>query len=383
MKKFDQRGRDASRGDVNDDQLLKDLQDAGYLRFGGNEGSLEYGHKVVAALREIQNEKEWKKYERVISGTEALEADKYKVPDVKSFATWSNQQMANYLADVSGDGILSQTNQVSRTGFLGIFGREDMNKRPLSELGTAKLLQEVLSSGGDLWTKLGVKAPTKPEEMESARRALYLRVALAGGNPDAIRDPSLVEKVSTAQIQEQARALDKNNTARLESVKKALAEKNKELPPALLDQAGKSFLTAVDVGGLLLGTGVSLEELARNTKIDGENPKAITLLTAGKKWEKSISERLQAHIGAGAGAGVDTNGGVFAGVGVDGGIKFIMQDNGKMTVNKGNQTLELNVGVGTSLLGFVPVGTVELAYRWNDVISALQSSDAKTRDFLK
>ena len=54
-----------------------------------------------------------------------------------------------------------------------------------------------------------------------------------------------------------------------------------------------------------------------------------------------------------------------------------------MTVNKGNQTLELNVGVGTSLLGFVPVGTVELAYRWNDVISALQSSDAKTRDFLK
>lgn len=383
MTRFNQRGRDASRGDVNDDQLLKDLQDAGYLRFGGNEGSLEYGHKVVAALREIQ--KEWKKYEGVISGTDALEADKYTVPKVETFDSWKNnsQQVANFLADVSGDGILSQTNQVSRTGFLGIFGREDMNKRPLSELGTAKLLQEVLSSGGELWKKLGVTAPTKPEEMESARRALYLRVALAGGNPDTIRDPSLVEKVSTAQIQEQARALDKNNTARLESVKTALAEKNKELPPALLDQAGKSFLTAVDVGGLLLGTGVSLEELARNTKIDGENPKAFTLVTAGKKWEKSISERLQAHIGAGAGAGVDTNGGVFAGVGVDGGIKFIMQDNGKMTVNKGNQTLELNVGVGTSLLGFVPVGTVELAYRWNDVISALQSSDAKTRDFLK
>ena len=245
MKRFDQRGRDASRGDVNDDQLLKDLQDAGYLRFGGNEGSLEYGHKVVAALREIKEE--WKKYERVISGTEALEADKYTVPDVKSFATWGSQQIANYLADVSGDGILSQTNQVSRTGFLGIFGREDMNKRPLSELGTAKLLQEVLSSRGDLWEKLGVTAPKNPAEMESARRALYLRVALAGGNPDAIRDPSLVEKVSTAQIQEQARALEKNNTARLESVKKALKEKNKELPPALLDQAGKSFLTAVDV----------------------------------------------------------------------------------------------------------------------------------------
>lgn len=60
-----------------------------------------------------------------------------------------------------------------------------------------------------------------------------------------------------------------------------------------------------------------------------------------------------------------------------------MQDNGKLSVAKGNQTLELNVGVGTSLLGFSPVGTVELAYRWNDVISALQSSDAKTRGFLK
>lgn len=60
-----------------------------------------------------------------------------------------------------------------------------------------------------------------------------------------------------------------------------------------------------------------------------------------------------------------------------------MQDNGKLGVTKGNQTLELNAGVGTSLLGFVPVGTVELAYRWNDVISALQSSDANTRNFLK
>jgi hypothetical protein len=60
-----------------------------------------------------------------------------------------------------------------------------------------------------------------------------------------------------------------------------------------------------------------------------------------------------------------------------------VQDNGKLTVAKGNQTLELNVGIGTSILGFTPVGTVELAYRWNDVISALQSSDANTRNFLK
>jgi hypothetical protein len=45
---------------------------------------------------------------------------------------------------------------------------------------------------------------------------------------------------------------------------------------------------------------------------------------------------------------VDSNGGFFAGAGVDGGIKLIIQDNGKLSVAKGNQTLELNVGIGTS-----------------------------------
>lgn len=60
-----------------------------------------------------------------------------------------------------------------------------------------------------------------------------------------------------------------------------------------------------------------------------------------------------------------------------------MQDNGKLSVAKGNQTLELNVGAGTSLLGFTPVGTVELAYRWNDVISALNGSNEKMQKFLQ
>lgn len=76
-------------------------------------------------------------------------------------------------------------------------------------------------------------------------------------------------------------------------MKNALGEKNKELSPELLDQAGKSFITAVDVGGFLVGTGVSLEELARNTKLDGDNPKAFTLLTVGKKWEKQLSKNIQ------------------------------------------------------------------------------------------
>lgn len=95
------------------------------------------------------------------------------------------------------------------------------------------------------------------------------------------------------QIQEQTKQLETTNKARLEAVTKALAVQNKELPPELLDQAGKSLLTAVDVGGLLVGTGVSLEELARNTKIDADNPKVFTLLTAGKKWEKQLSKNLQ------------------------------------------------------------------------------------------
>ncbi len=60
-----------------------------------------------------------------------------------------------------------------------------------------------------------------------------------------------------------------------------------------------------------------------------------------------------------------------------------MVDNGKITVAKGSQTIEANLGIGTSLLGFVPVGSAELAYRWNDVISALTSSDANMKTFLK
>lgn len=52
-------------------------------------------------------------------------------------------------------------------GFLGIFGREDMNKKQLSELGAAKLLQDELSKPNtDFWTKLGVTKPTKVEEIE-------------------------------------------------------------------------------------------------------------------------------------------------------------------------------------------------------------------------
>jgi hypothetical protein len=384
VTKFDQKWWDASREDDKDNELLADLEKSGYLRFSGSTGSLEYGYKVVAALREIQ--KDWKQYEKVINGTESLDANKFSVPKADEFATWQNDtsKIANFLADVSGDSILSQTNQVSRMWFLGIFGREDMNKKPLSELGAAKLLQDVLTKEwGEFWTKLGVTKPKKIEDMEWARRALFLRVALADGNPDILRDPSLADKVTNRQIKEQTKQLEANNKTRLDEVKKALAEKNKELSPELLDQAGKSLLTAVDVGGLLIGTGVSLEELAKNTKVDTEKPGVFTILSAGKKWEKQLSQNIQWHLGVGGGAWVDSNGAFFAWAWLDGGIKLVVQDNGKLTVAKGNQTLELNVGIGTSILGFTPVGTVELAYRWNDVISALQSSDANTRNFLK
>lgn len=101
---------------------------------------MEYGHKVVAALREIQ--KDWNKYEKVIRGTEALDARSFRVPDSKDYLNWKNdtQSVANYLADIGGgeggtsDGILSQTNHIARMGFLGIFGKEDMNKKQLTEL---------------------------------------------------------------------------------------------------------------------------------------------------------------------------------------------------------------------------------------------------------
>ncbi len=99
--------------------------------------------------------------------------------------------------------------------------------------------------------------------------------------------------MTNVQIKEQSKQLEANNKARLETVKIALAVNNKDIPPDLLDQAGKSFLTAVDLGGLLIGTGVSLEELARNTKVGKDNPKAFTLLSAGKKWEKQLSQNLQ------------------------------------------------------------------------------------------
>lgn len=90
------------------------------------------------------------------------------MPQATTFDTWKddNHQVANFLADVSGDGILSQTNQISRMGFLGIFGREDMNKKQLSELGSAKLLQDVMKEGNAFWTKLGVAKPTTIESME-------------------------------------------------------------------------------------------------------------------------------------------------------------------------------------------------------------------------
>lgn len=39
-----------------------------------------------------------------------------------------------------------------------------------------------------------------------------------------------------------------NNNAKVELIKKALAEHNKELPPEMLDKVGKSFVTTVDVG---------------------------------------------------------------------------------------------------------------------------------------
>ncbi len=167
MKKFDQKGWDASREEEKDATLLSDLEKAGYLRFSGSAGSLEYGHKVVTALREIQ--KDWSKYEKVINGTEALDAGKFIVPKADDFSNWKNdsQKIANFLADVSGDGILSQTNQVTRMGFLGLFGREDMNKKQLSELGTAKLLQDVIPKDPtDFWNKLGVIAPTTPTQIE-------------------------------------------------------------------------------------------------------------------------------------------------------------------------------------------------------------------------
>lgn len=145
MTKFDQKGWEADRDNDKDNALLDELQKAGYLRFSGSAGSLEYGYKVVAALREIQ--KDWVKYEKVINGTEALDATRFAVPKATDFLTWKDNisAVSNYLADVSDDGILSQTNQVSRMGFLGIFGREDMNKKQLSELGAAKLLQDVLT----------------------------------------------------------------------------------------------------------------------------------------------------------------------------------------------------------------------------------------------
>ncbi len=101
---------------------------------------MEYGHKVVVALREIQ--KDWNKYEKVIRGTEALDARSFRVPDSKKFSEWRTdiKSVANYLADIGGgedgktDGILSQTNHIARMGFLGIFGKEDMNKKQLTEL---------------------------------------------------------------------------------------------------------------------------------------------------------------------------------------------------------------------------------------------------------
>lgn len=91
------------------------------------------------------------------------------VPKSTEFEEWKSDalKVANFLADVSGDGILSQTNQISRMGFLGIFGREDMNKKPLSELGTAKLLQDVI--GTDLvgfFNKLGVAVPQNVADIE-------------------------------------------------------------------------------------------------------------------------------------------------------------------------------------------------------------------------
>ncbi len=133
---------------------------------------MEYGHKVVSALREIS--KDWSKYEKVIVGTEALDAKKYQVPQVAKYTEWKDNiaSVANFLADSGGgtdgssDGILSQTNHIARMGFMGILGREDMSKKQLTELSTAKILQDTFNSPADIWNALNLAAPTTPAEIE-------------------------------------------------------------------------------------------------------------------------------------------------------------------------------------------------------------------------
>lgn len=390
VQKFNQQGWSANGDYEKDNQLLKDLTAAGYMRFGGEVANMEYGSKIVAALREIQ--KDWKKYEKVIVGTEALDASKFKVPDIKQFSNWGSniQDVANFLADIGGgsegksDGILSQTNHVARLGFLGIFGREDMNKKPLTEIGMAKALQDTYmgKTPTDLWKDLGITAPINATQMEATRRAIFLKISLYGNNPEAIRDPKMADRVATQGIKERAQKEAAEYTKRVDLVKKALGPKNPTLPPEVLAQAAESVTIAVDTAGLLIGTGISLEEFAKNVKVDGDNPKVFSILSVGRNWSKQFTKNIQAHAGAGGSLGADTNGGFFVGAGIDAGMKFIVSNNGKMQVTKGNHTLELNAGVGTSILGFIPVASTEIAYRWNDTISALQSSDATTRNFL-
>ncbi|MBP9779919.1 hypothetical protein KBD33_04850, partial [Candidatus Gracilibacteria bacterium] len=86
VSKFDNQGWEASRDNSKDNDLLAELEKAGYLRYSGSVASMEYGHKVVVALREIQ--KDWNKYEKVIRGTEALDARSFRVPDSKKFSEW-------------------------------------------------------------------------------------------------------------------------------------------------------------------------------------------------------------------------------------------------------------------------------------------------------
>ncbi len=95
-------------------------------------------------------------------------------------------------------------------------------------------------------------------------------------------------------------------------VKKALSQQNKELPPDVLDTATTSILKTVDTAGILIGTGVSMEEFAKNVKVDAENPTAFTLISLGRKWEAQVAKNVQAHFGMGASVGADTKGGVFA-----------------------------------------------------------------------
>lgn len=95
-------------------------------------------------------------------------------------------------------------------------------------------------------------------------------------------------------------------------VNKALSQTNKELSPEVLDTATTSILKTVDTAGILIGTGVSMEEFAKNVKIDTENPAAFTLISLGRKWESQVAKNVQAHFGIGASVGADTNGGVFA-----------------------------------------------------------------------